>query len=306
MSAVPAPALPLWAIHGLLLLAAMLVSTSFLVGEAVADRLDPAVLTLLRFAAAALLLVPWMLRRNGARWPTLRELAGYAAISAALVLFFWLMFLSLRFTTALNTGVIFTLTPGLSGLYSAVLLRERLGLHRLASLGLATVGALWVVLDGEPGRLLRLDINHGDLLFLLGCLAMAFYTPLVKLLHRGEDMVAMTFWILVTGTVWLLLFGGARLFTVPWLVIEGWVWGSVLYLVVFCTIITFFLTQFATLRLGPTRVMAYSFLYPPLVLLLAWGLGRPLPACSTLAGVLLIVPAMFVIQGGAEPLPSPV
>ncbi|OQX05124.1 MAG: hypothetical protein BWK76_27880 [Desulfobulbaceae bacterium A2] len=299
------PAPPLWAVHGLLLLAAVLVATSFLVGEAVADQLDPAVLTLVRFVIAAGLFFPWLCWHQLLARPSATDLARYAAISAALVLFFWLMFLSLRFTTALNTGVIFTLTPGISGLYSAVLLRERLGLHRLVALVLATAGALWVVLEGDPLRLARLDFNHGDLLFLLGCLAMAFYTPLVKLLYRGEHMATMTFWILVTGAAWLLLFAGFRLAAVPWPGVGWWVWGAVLYLAVFCTIITFFLTQYATLRLGPTRVMAYSFLYPPLVLLLAWGLGQPLPSWFTLAGMVLIVPAMFVIQAGAEPLPPP-
>lgn len=283
-------------VHGLLLLAALLVASSFLVGEAVATRLDPAVLTLLRFVAAAALFLPWLHQRRLLGRPGPGDLARYACISLALVVFFWLMFFALRWTSALNTGVIFTLTPGISGLYSAVLLRERLGRHRLLALGLATAGALWVVLEGDPARLARLEFNQGDLVFFVGCLAMALYTPLVKLLHRGESMATMTFWILVTGAGWLLLLAGGRLPAVPWAQVEWTVWGAVLYLAVFCTIITFFLTQYATLRLGPTRVMAYSFLYPPLVLLLAWGLGRPLPPWGTLVGVLCILPAMFVIQ----------
>ena len=39
---------------------------------------------------------------------------------------------------------------------------------------------------------------------------MAAYTPLVKLLHRGEPMAVMTFWVLVTGSFWLLILGGNR------------------------------------------------------------------------------------------------
>ena len=78
---------------------------------------------------------------------------------------------------------------------------------------------------------------------------------------------------------------------VPWQEVKLIVWTGIVYLAIFSTIITFFLTQIATLRLGPTRVMAYSYLYPPLVLLIDWLLGHGLPPVKTIAGLLLIVPA---------------
>ncbi|MGW8161959.1 MAG: hypothetical protein ACWGN1_06900, partial [Desulfobulbales bacterium] len=64
--------------------------------------------------------------------------------------------------------------------------------------------------------------------------------------------------------------------------------------------ITFFLTQFSTLRLGPTRVMAYSYLYPPLVLIIDWFFGHGLPPLRTILGVLIIVPAMVIVQRGVN------
>jgi drug/metabolite transporter (DMT)-like permease len=78
------------------------------------------------------------------------------------------------------------------------------------------------------------------------------------------------------------------------------VWSGIVYLAIFSTIITFFLTQIATIRLGPTRVMAYSYLYPPLVLLIDWGFGHGLPPLRTIIGLLLIVPAMVIVQRGVD------
>ena len=43
-----------------MLIAATLVSTSFTVGRAIAPELDPAVLTFIRFAIAALCFAPWI------------------------------------------------------------------------------------------------------------------------------------------------------------------------------------------------------------------------------------------------------
>ncbi len=290
----------LWTVHGLMLVAAGLVSTSFTVGKAIAPGLDPAALTLVRFLVAALLMLPWVARHSGLHLPDSAALLRYSLISGVLAGFFWLMFLSLRYTTALNTGVIFTLVPGISSLYSALLLRERLGRYRLIALLLATVGAIWVIFHGDMSRLLAMELNRGDLIFFAGCLLMALYTPLVKLLHRGESMVVMTFWILVTGTLWLLLLSGNRLPAVPWARVAPMVWAGIVYLAVFSTIITFFLSQLATLYIGPTRVMAYSYLYPPCILVLDWAFGHGLPPLRTLAGVVLILLAMLVVQHGAS------
>ena len=194
-----------------MLISATLVATSFTVGKAITPFLDPVVLTLVRFTLAALLFTPYVSRRFGLPLPDRTALFRYSLISGALVGFFWLMFLSLRITNPLNTGVIFTTVPGISGIYSWFLLRERLGLYRILALLLAMIGALWVIFEGDIQHLLALDLNRGDLLFFGGCLLMALYMPLVKLLHRGEPMAVMTLWILITGCFWLLLFAVAKL-----------------------------------------------------------------------------------------------
>jgi drug/metabolite transporter (DMT)-like permease len=80
------------------------------------------------------------------------------------------------------------------------------------------------------------------------------------------------------------------------------IWAGIFYLAIFSTIITFFLSQLCTLSLGPTRVMAYSYLYPPFIALIEWGFGHPLPSIYVLPGVGLILVAMFIVQQGAEDL----
>ena len=290
---------PLWAIHGCMLMSATLVATSFIVGKAITPFLDPVVLTLIRFSLAALLFAPYVNYRYGLSLPNRSGLVRYSLISGALVGFFWLMFLSLRITTPLNTGAIFTVVPGISGIYSWFLLRERLGFHRFFALLVAMAGALWVIFEGDLQRLWSLDLNHGDLLFFGGCLLMALYMPLVKLLHRGEPMAVMTLWILITGCAWLLFFAVAKLFVTPWSSVPVIVWIGIAYLAFFTTIVTFFSSQWATLHLGPTRVMAYSYLYPPLIVLIEWLLYRDLPSMKTMFGVLIILPAMIIMQRGA-------
>ncbi|MCF6291185.1 MAG: DMT family transporter [Desulfobacterales bacterium] len=291
--------LPLWGVHGLMALAAIIVSSSFTVGAAITHGLDPAVLILVRYAIAALLFAPILVINHGFSLPPLRQLGGYSTISFCTVGFFWCMFESLRYTTALNTSVIFTLVPGISGIYSALFLKERLGRARLLALAFGMVGAVWVIFRGDIHRLLALEVNHGDLLFLAGCFMMAAYTPLVKRVHKQESMVVMTFWVLTTGVGWLLILSFSQLAAVDWPGVSIEVWAGIVYLAVFSTIITFYLTHVSTLYLGPTRVMAYSYFYPAFVLVIDWGFGHGLPPAMILPGVAVVTLATVVLQRGA-------
>jgi drug/metabolite transporter (DMT)-like permease len=286
-----------------MLIAALIVSSSFTVGKAITHGLEPAVLLLVRYAVAVVCLAPIVVMYHGISLPRARRLGGYSLVSASTVGFFWCMFESLRYTNALNTSVIFTLVPGISGLYSGIFFRERLGRARLLALFFGMTGALWVIFRGDINRLLALEVNYGDLLFLGGCFMMAAYTPLVKRIHKQESMVVMTFWVLVTGTGWLLLLSFFLLGTVDWLNIDAKIWLGIIYLAVFSTIITFYLTHISTLYLGPTRVMAYSYFYPAFVLIINWGLGKGLPPAAVLPGVAVVTLATLVLQRESKKIP---
>ncbi|MFW2366300.1 MAG: EamA family transporter, partial [Desulforhopalus sp.] len=106
-------------IHLLMLLSATLASTSFTVSAAIAAELDPVLLTFIRFVLAASIFGPWVYCRHGLCFsPSL--VARCSLISCCLVIFFCCMFLSLRYTTALNTSVIFALVPSISGFYALI------------------------------------------------------------------------------------------------------------------------------------------------------------------------------------------
>jgi len=287
-----------------MILCAALVSGSFPVGAAITKDLDPAALTLIRFALASLLFAPIVWHRCGlAVSPT--AFLRYSVISAVLVVFFWCMFLSLRYTSALNTSAIFTLVPSFSGIYAMLLNGERLGKARFTALLLGISGALWIIFKGDINLLTSLAWNKGDLIFLAGCLVMGLYTPLVQKLHRGEPMVKMAFWVTLSGTLWLLLPGGAKLMALNLSDIHAGVWAGIAYLAIFSTIITFFLTQYCTLFIGPTRAMAYSYLYPGLVILIELYFEGVWPGLRILPGIVIVLIAMFVVQSMATQKPDP-
>ena len=285
--------------HALALVMTVIVSTSFPLGKAITHGLDPAVMMCIRFALASALFAPIVAWREGLHAPSGGAILRYLALGAPLAFFFWSMFEALRHTSALNTGALFTTVPGFSALFGALLVGERLGRHRLAALGLGMVGAAWIVFRGEPERLLALEVTIGDGIFLAGCAAFGVYGPLIKRLHRDEPVMVLTFWTLVSATLWLTAASNAALWRTDWSGVTLLTMGGVAYLAVFPTIITFFITQYTTLRLGPTRVVAYSYGIPAVVLLIDLAAGTAAPPATTVPGFAIVLLASVVVQRGA-------
>ncbi len=286
-------------VHALMVFASFTVAGSFVASAAITDRLDPGVLNLIRFTIAAIAMGIVVGFKYGIRWPGWRSLGRYTVLSFPLVAFFWCLFVALHTTTALNTSAILTIVPGIAALIAAVLIKERLGWSKIAALLIGLVGALWVIFRGDPERLLSFSITIGDGIYFAGCVAMAFYTPLGRTLHRGEPAPVVTFWVLVTSLVWLLIASNVHLAETDWGSISLSTWGGIVYLALLPTVVTFFAYQYATLRIGPTRVTAYYYINPTLVVLLEAALGRGFPSVMTIPGVVIVIAASFVIERGA-------
>jgi len=287
------------AVHAITLIANLMVSTSFPVGKEIANALEPGVLMLLRFGLAAIIIGIYVHFRHGLTWPGWGAIWRYAAIALTVVIFFWCMFEALRYTSALNTSALFTTVPVLSAIFAFFIAGERLGRYRVAALALGLLGALWIIFRGDPERLVALDVNKGDLIFLAGCVAFGFYGVFIKRFHRGEPTAVTTFWVLLFSAILYLAIAGKDLASSPWAETELVVYGAVVYLAVVSMVISFFMFQFATPHIGPTRVLAYSYFIPAFVLLVDWAIGRGLPPLMTFPGVAIVLIASLVIQRGA-------
>ena len=282
--------------HLLMVMATFLVATSFPVAAAITNWMDSLILTFLRFILAAILFLPIVIWRYGVVFPSLRDLLRYGVLSACLVGFFWGMFSALRFTSPLNTASIITLTPAITALVSAFLLKEKLSTVTQIALPIGLIGAVWVIFRGDLSAVLTLKLGLGDAIFFAGTLALGCYGPLVKFLHRGEPMAQMTFWTLVTGGVWLFLLSIPRFPTFIWSEVPLAVYGGIAYLAVFTTLVTFFLFQWSATVIGPTKVMSYTYLNPVLVITIGITLGDNFPPATVIPGLLLTLVATIVLQ----------
>jgi drug/metabolite transporter (DMT)-like permease len=281
--------------HAAMFAFAVAISGSFSLGKLAAPHLDSAALNAIRFALAGCLLAPLALRR--VKREHLRAAWRYPVLGGVFAIYFYLMFVALSLTDPVSTAAVFTLTPLMSAVFGWFLLRQVATPRIAISLLIAGAGAIWVIFRADVGRILAFDLGRGEIIFLFGCAAHAFYTPLVRRLNRGEPVVVFTFGTIVAGTVLLTLAGSKAILVTDWEEMPDIVWITIAYLAIFATAGSFLMVQYATLRLPSSKVMAYGYLVPSFVIVWEGVSGHGWVSASVLLGAAATVLGLLILLG---------
>jgi drug/metabolite transporter (DMT)-like permease len=279
---------------GMLLFAAF-IAGSFTTGALAVPYLAPAPLNAVRFILAALLMGTFAfgIARQKFAWPTAPW--RFAVTGFPTAIYFVTMFIALTMTLPVATSAVYTLVPIMTAVTAFFLVGQRSGAAVLLSLIVAGLGAIWVIFRGDLDALLRFDVGRGELIYFLGCVAYAFYTPLLRKYQHGESALVLSFWTLLGTAVWITLYGLPEILSVDWLNLPPVVWWVVLYLAVAPTAICFFLIQYASKHLPAAKVIAYGYLTPSFVILFEGFAGHGWTSLSVVLGALVTVLGLVVL-----------
>lgn len=175
--------------------------------KTIASYFDPAVMATERaaIAAAFLGLMLWRQRHKLRRTRmTARQFATVLACAALMVyLNQILLAVGLVRTTATNASVAIALSPLVSSLMAALILRERIGLLRIVGVALGFAGVLIVVLHSSGARLA--DAGLGDGLVVASVVTFSIGGVLIQRLARETDALYASAMIYACGTLMLAL-----------------------------------------------------------------------------------------------------
>lgn len=272
-----------------------LVAGSFSLGAIVANDIAPQAITAARFVLATIVMGMVAFLQGDLRREYWQAPWRYFVLGALFTLYFVLMFEGLKTANPVSVAAVFTLMPLMSALFGWWLLRQVTTPRMALALGIAACGALWVIFRGDPAALWAFDIGRGEMIYFVGCIAHALYTPMVRKLNRGEGAAVFTFGMLVAGSVILGIVGFDDIRATDWAALPGMVWITIAYLTLFSTASSFFLLQYASLRLPSAKVMAYSYLTPAWVMLWEIGLSSMLPPTPLLFGIGATIIALLML-----------
>ncbi len=280
------------------LAAIVLWGVSFVATKAALREVSPVTLIFTRFAlGVAVLLLVLKIRRESVLPP--RDSWLILAIMGFVGIFLHQMVQAhaLTLTTAVRTGWLIGVTPIWSAVLAAAFLGERFDSRKVLGLLIGLAGALLVITRGElSAGVLALPSTRGDLLILASTWTWAIYTILGRdTLRRLGSARATT----------AAMFAGWALMIPFFLATRGWQdyrelsstsLIAILFLGIGCSGLGYWFWYAALERLDASQVAAFLYLEPLVTLLSAVALLGETVAFSTIAGGLLVLCGVVVVQ----------
>lgn len=194
----------------------------------------------------------------------------------------------LKWTTALNAGILGAASPIFVALGAAVLLGERLRPRTWAGIALTVTAVVLTVAKGSLAVLLELAFNRGDLIILLSQTAWVAYS----LYSRATASTLPPVWVMAGANA----VGAMVLVPLSWLIDGPWPspvtaplgWGVMLYGALPITIAHLWYYQVIR-RLGPSRTAAFMNLMPFVVIAMSWALVGEAVHAYHVAGAVLVI-----------------
>lgn len=147
-------------------------------GKAAVGNIDPYALMVVRWAGAALLVLPFAIEPLRRDWPVIRAkwwlylfygAVGYATFNA-------LCYIAAYYTSGFNIGLDQVTINIFVMLLSFVFFRTRVRALQLVGVAITIAGVALTASHGDLSRILALDLNFGDLLVIIASLAYAIYS----------------------------------------------------------------------------------------------------------------------------------
>jgi len=191
----------------------MVIAPAFMASNVIVGRfadgvVPPFGLAFWRWALAVLVLLPFTVKIMIQHLPELRKnwwkiliLGGFGmGISGATP------YIGLRLTTAINAGLLFSVSPVMIMLLSAVMFAETIKRRQLIGVVLAIAGVIVIVSGGDLTRILTFSFNQGDFWLIGSVTSWAIYSVLLKKFHLPIPGVLMLQITAMAGLIWLLPF----------------------------------------------------------------------------------------------------
>lgn len=267
----------------------------------------PFVFAALRFLISGLALFGWM-RARGEPWPTARQ---WRAVSLVALLIFvgdyGMVFWAEQRVPSGLTAVMMGAIPAFMALSEILLLRTQRLTARLALallIGIAGVAVLTsrsLNLGGAPiDKLGALALIVAAMSWSAGSvLSRKVSLPPSKAMSSGAQML--------TGGIFLALLAGAsgEFHNFHPAAVSLRVWGALLYLIVFGSIIAFTAYVWLIHHESPTKVGTYAYVNPVVAVLLGYFFAGESLGLRTIAGTLCVLASVIVITTTPAPRPAP-
>ncbi|OFY71472.1 MAG: hypothetical protein A3G23_11185 [Bacteroidetes bacterium RIFCSPLOWO2_12_FULL_37_12] len=207
-------------------------------------------------------------------------------------------FLGLAKTTAINASLLMIVTPIFVLIISGLFAREKITFLKLAGILMGASGAF--LLMGGKNFQFSGETLTGDIFIIVNAISYAIFLVIVKPLTKKYNSFTISFWMFVFGSVINVPVGLIDLIPIIQhgglsLIRTEMIW-SLVFVIVFVTLINYVLTAWTLQKLSSSVVGSYIYLQPVIATFLAIWLGTDQLTLVKCASGLLIFGGVFLVN----------
>lgn len=200
----------------------------------------------------------------------------------------------LSMTSPVDASLIITITPIITMLFAAVIIKEPISFKKASGVMIGMSGAAIILYTARYGHFEQSGTLKGNLVVLISCFVYALYLVIIRPLMAKHSPVHIMKWTFLYGAVIALPFTYDKIQINPGASITEWI--QLGYALVFGTFTAYLLVAFSLKLLRPTTVSMFNYIQPLIASSIAIAFGqdvlnwtKPVSALLIFIGVYLVI-----------------
>ncbi|MBO0341887.1 MAG: DMT family transporter [Bacteroidota bacterium] len=183
-------------------------------------------------------------------------------------------FKGLQLSTPINSAVLVTIIPIIVVVISALFLSERITLNKGLGIFMGFVGAIGLILFGVEARQDAPNIPFGNFLFIINATSYGAYLVVVKKLIEKYHPFTLMKWLFTIAIFINLPLTLPEALEIKWSTMPIWAYGSIAFVIIGTTFLTYLFNIFALTQLKASSVGAFVYMQPLVGILFALFSGK--------------------------------
>jgi len=270
---------------------------SFIATKIALRDIQPITVVWARFAIGVIILGIVVLARNQFILPQRAEIPYFGVLGFLGIAFHqWLQSTGLMTSKASTSAWIVATTPLFIAMLSWLFLKEKLKWAQVIGIGLATIGVLLVISEGDISSLSVGEFgNFGDILIFISAINWAVFSVISRRGLKKHSAALMMFYVMAAG--WFMIsipfFIGPSVYDLQALSLYSLL--GLLFLGIFCSGIAYIFWYDALKSIPASQVGVFLYLEPFVaVIVAAFLLGESIILASLIGGILILIGVWMV------------
>lgn len=204
--------------------------------------------------------------------------------------------MAIPITTPMGCSIITATQPIYTMFIAAWALKEPITFKKAGGVALSFAGIMFLIFSSMRGAVSGEMQPAGIVLMLINSIVFALYLGLFKPLIRKYSVITYLKWIFLFATIMTLPFSAREVFSVDYAAIPAEFIFELGFLIIFATVISYFLIPIGQRNIRPTLVSMYSYFQPLIATGLSIILGIESLGWEKIAAAVMVFAGVVIVS----------